>query len=230
MEFSAYGSRMTTHPTSSDETGPIPAPCPEVFESLPPHGVVERFRNALAAIDPRVLEMPDEQADRWFAPEENLGRWSCRALLTHLMDADILYAMRLRRTIAEDNPVFENWDEEAFLSSRLCTPGDRSLLMPVGALVATIHTLRQTLGTVLVQLDDADWSRRAMNPHLGEVTLIEMLRHVCWHFEHHAAYLNAKVERLLGPASEGASGWGGCGEGCTCAGDSKDASGAGAIA
>jgi hypothetical protein len=210
---------MTPDQTAEQTPAPVQAPCREIFDGMAAHQVVERFRNGLAAIDPRVLEMPDDQADAWFGDSDGVGLWSCRALLTHLMDAEILYAMRLRRTIAEDNPVFENWDEHAFLDSRLCRPGDRSLLMPTGALVATIHTLRQTLATVLVQLDDEDWERRAMNPFLGEVSLLDMVRHACWHLEHHAAYLNAKVTRLLGPAMGADSKWGGCGEGCACVGD-----------
>jgi hypothetical protein len=214
---------MSNNAPHTPDAGPVNAPCREIFDAMPAHAVVERFRNGLAAIDPRVLEMTDDQADRWFDASEGVGLWSCRALLTHQMDADVLYAMRLRRTLAEENPVFENWDEDAFLASRLCRPGERSLLMPVGAVVATIHTLRQTAATVLVQLDEDDWTRRAMNPYLGEVTLLEMLRYVSWHFEHHAAFLNAKANLLLGAPSGSDASWGGCGEGCACVGEDGDA-------
>lgn len=210
--------------TQQSNDAPVLAPCLDVFEALSPHGVVERFRAGLAALDPRVLEMSDEQADRWFEPAEGVGQWSCRALLTHLMDADVLYTMRLRRTLAEEAPVFENWDEHAFLDSRLCRPGESSLLMPTGALVATLHTLRQTLATVLVQLSEDDWERKAMNPYLGEVTMLQMLRYVSWHLEHHAAFMNAKVNLVLGPREETAGEqWGGCGEGCACASKGSEA-------
>ena len=204
--------------TSNDKaTGGVMAPCRDVFDALGPHAVVERYRNGLAALDPRVLDMPDEQADRWFEQSEGVGLWSSRALLTNLMDAETLYAMRLRRTLAEENPVFENWDEHAFLDSRLSRPGADSLLMPCGACVAMLHTMRQTMATVLVQLTDEDWDRRAMNPYLGEVTMLEMVRYTTWHLEHHAAYLNAKVTLLLGPAQAGDESFAGCGEGCACA-------------
>ena len=132
------------------------------------------------------------------------------------MDVETLNAMRFRRTIAEDCPVFENWDEHAFLDSRLSRPGPASLLMPTGACVATVHTLRQTLATMLVQLTGEDWDRRAMSPYLGETTLLEMVRYVTWHLEHHAAYLNAKVGALLGPAPDDETSFAGCGEGCGC--------------
>lgn len=205
-----------TPPSNPASPATINAPCLDVFEKMGPHAIVERYRNGLASFDPRVLEMPDEQSDRWFEEGEGVGLWSCRALLTHLMDTEILYAMRIRRTLAEENPVFENWDEHAFLDSRLSRPGAESLLMPSGACVATLHTLRQTMATVLVQLAESDWDRLAMNPYLGEVSLLAMLRYLTWHLEHHAAYLNAKVTAVLGPASEAEQSFGGCGEGCGC--------------
>ena len=204
--------------SSNDKAaGGVMAPCQDVFAALGAHAIVERYRNGLAALDPRVLDMPDEQADRWFEQSEGVGLWSPRALLTHLMDAETLYAMRLRRTLAEEAPGFENWDEHAFLDSRLSRPGTDSLLMPCGACVAMLHTMRQTMATVLVQLNDEDWDRRAMNPYLGEVALLEMVRYVTWHLEHHAAYLNAKVTLVLGPAKVGEETFAGCGEDCACA-------------
>ena len=215
---------MTTQnsqPTSSQTT--VAAPCLDLFDSLGPHEIVERYRVGLTALDPRVLDMSDEQADRWFAADSGVGLWSCRALLTHLMDAEILYAMRFRRTLAEDNPVFENWDEDAFMDSRLCRPGSQSLLMPTGAVVATLHTLRQTLATVLVQMTPEDWERKAMSPYLGEASFLTMLRYISWHFEHHAAFLNGKVNSVLGPAADAAEQQSGCGEGCSCVGGNDDA-------
>tara|TARA_E500000318_G_scaffold44359_1_gene41952 strand:+ start:237 stop:881 length:645 start_codon:yes stop_codon:yes gene_type:complete len=210
---------MTTNDTNA---AGVAAPCLEVFSALTPHAIVERYRNGLVALDPRVLEMDDDVADRWFEPQDHVGLWSARALLTHLMDVEILNAMRIRRVLAEENPVFENWDEHAFLDSRLSRPGPDALLMPSGACVATVHTLRQTLASMLVQLSPEDWERKAMTPYQGEVTLLDIVRYVTWHLEHHAAFLNAKVNLVLGPAAEGDTSFEGCGEGCACASQSNE--------
>ena len=214
---------MSAHANPNADRPPVLAPCLEVFEGLEPHAVVERFRAGIQALDPRVLDMTDEQADRWFEADEGVGLWSCRALLTHLMDAELLFTTRLRRILVEDGPVFENWDEHTFLDSRLCRAGEDSLLMPTGALVAALHTLRQTLATVLVQLGPADWDRRAMTPYQGEVAFLQILRYATFHIEHHAAFLNAKVNAVLGPAqaAEADGAWEGCGEGCGCVSNSE---------
>lgn len=196
-------------------------PCPEVFEGLDEHALVERYRLVIQRLDPRVLDLSDTELDRAWDPSSGVGAWACRSLLTHLMDTELLFTMRIRRVIAEDCPVFELWDEDAFERSRLSRPGPGSLLMPAGALLAASHTLRQTLATVLVQLTPEDWSRRAMHPVRGEMTLRALVAYACWHFEHHAAFLNGKVTALRGagadPASAWAGGGGGCGEGCGCA-------------
>lgn len=220
---------MTTEQTASrplpgDPNRAITPPCLDIFDGLDTHALVDRFRAGVGRLDPRVLDLADGDLDRPWAPEAGVGEWSCRSLLTHLMDTELLFTMRIRRTIAEDCPVFEPWDEDAFERSRLSRPGPEALLMPAGALVAASHTLRQTLATVLVQLTGGDWERRALHPHRGEMTLRGLVAYACWHFEHHAVYLNAKLDALLGPVSGAEASGQGCGAGCSCVGGDRAAS------
>ena len=187
--------------------------------------LVARLRLGLERVDPRAFEMEPESADRPWDPADGVGTWSCRALLAHLLDAELVYNYRIRRTLAEDGPVLENFDEHAFLASPLyggARENGSSVRTPMGAMAASIHALRQTLGATLYQLDDADWDRRAMHPDRGPVTVLDLVRLHTWHVEHHAAFLNAKVAKLLGPRPKGGCGDaaanGGCGEGCGCVG------------
>jgi hypothetical protein len=204
--------------------GGVNAPCLELFEALTPHELIGRSRSAVERVDTRVLELTDDQLDRTFPAESGVGLWSPRMLVTHLMDVEVLYTMRLRRTLAEDNPVLEEWDEQAFLDSRLSVRSPDALLMPAGACLAVLHTLRQTMATVLVQLNPVDWQRRAMNPFLGETTFRTMVAYATWHLEHHAAFLRAKLDAILGPAPDTPSvPAGGCGPGCACVDDSAPA-------
>lgn len=211
----------TSRPASEAPFQKVTPPCPEVFDGLDDHALVERYRQVIQRLDPRVLDLSDEELDRPWDSASGVGAWACRSLLTHLMDTELLFTMRIRRVIAEESPVFELWDEDAFERSRLSRPGPGSLLMPAGALLAASHTLRQTLATVLVQLTPEDWERRAMHPVRGAMTLRGLVAYACWHFEHHGAFLNGKVTALRGVGEDPASAWGGggCGEGCACARD-----------
>jgi len=197
----------------------VTSPCFELFEGLAAHELIGRYRSGVERIDPRVLDLPDEALDRPFAADSGVGTWSSRALVIHLMDVELLNTMRLRRTIVEDSPVLEPWDEHAFLDSRLSVASPDALLMPAGACLAVLHTLRQTNATVLVQLSDADWNRRAMTPLQGETTFRAMMNYLTWHLEHHAAFLRGKLDALLGPAPRPEPiQAGGCGAGCACVG------------
>ena len=212
---------MESSPNTGDAqtvgSGSVLTPCRDIFERLRPHELISRSRSGVERLDQRVLELTDVQLDTWFEESDGVGLWSCRALLTHLMDVEVLATMRYRRVIAEDHPVFENWDEEAFVGSRLSRPGDDAALLPAGACLAVIYTLRQTNAVMLVQLNEEDWDRRAMNPYMGDSTLLDMLVYQAWHLEHHAAYLRAKLDAMLGPAPEpDPNAQAGCGAGCSC--------------
>ena len=69
-----------------------------------------------------------------------------------------------------------------------------------------------------MQLEDAHWARQGLHPINGPMSAREIANYNCYHLEHHAWYLNAKIEKLLGPAPiPEPCGDGGCGKsGCGC--------------
>jgi hypothetical protein len=90
----------------------------------------------------------------------------------------------------------------------------------IGAFVAVVYTMRAWMCEWLSTLDERCWRREGMHPERGVQTLRKVCEYNTWHLEHHAWYLNAKVERFLGvmPAGEG------CGSGCGCHGGAKASS------
>ena len=216
---------MTAH-AQTDPNGPLPAgspPCLELFESLPLLHLIERYRTASHVLDPRVLELEADAADRTFDPEDNAGSWSCRALLGHLADADLAFSTRTRRTGAEDRPMLTLFDEHAFLNSGIYEPTAEQIpgslagnAVPLGAYVALIHTLRRWSGQWLATLPEAMFERVALHPERGEVSLRRLVEYAAFHVEHHAWFLRRKLDVMLGeqPSPAPAAG---CGPGCQCA-------------
>lgn len=190
---------------------PAPAPTPppplDHFLALPPADLVARFAVGVERFDRRVFKLTDEQADTAFldgvkSPSGvSLGRWPVRVLLGHLADAELAFTFRMRRVAAEDHPVLEAWDENAFIDGGLYgtdrTPADKR--QPLGAFVATVFTLRKWTGEWLRSLDPAAFNRTGMHTIRGEQSLKTILAYDTWHLEHHAVFLNAKVEKFLGP-------------------------------
>ncbi|MEM0983539.1 MAG: DinB family protein [Planctomycetota bacterium] len=215
---------MATQADAEQTPAGIETPTPEpleTFTALEGQALIERYRMGLDLADPRAFQLSHEDADRTFQPDQGLGTWSCRSLMNHLADADLVNAMRIRRTLVEDGPVLDGWDHEAFNASPLYGTGPGSIKAPLGVLAASIYTNRQMIGAILYQLDPPQWSRRALHPRVGEMTLHTLIAFNAWHIEHHLTYLNAKVLAMLGPRPKDEPcddmPAGGCGEGCGCA-------------
>lgn len=201
----------------------------EALAALSVPELVGRFRGGVERFDPRVFQLDAERADMSFLPEAGVGRLSCRALLAHLMDAELVYAFRIRRALAEESPLLELWDEQAFMDSPLYGgEGEATIRTPLGGMAATVHAIRMTMGATLYQLDNAQWQRRAMHPERGPMTVRDLVEVATWHIEHHAVYLNAKVFRFLGVPEQvdcdTAMKQGGCGAGCGCKAEADAAS------
>lgn len=191
----------------------IAKPVLGAFEALPNAELVARYRRGVENFDRRVFQLAEPQLDMAFLPEAGVGRWPVRVLLGHLTDAEIVYTHRMRRAVGEDSPLLAVWDENAFIDSGLyaggrqaVAPGARPIgaavrLPPIAGFVAMLHTTRRWTAEWLETLAEAEWKRKALHPERGEQTVRSMAVLCSWHLEHHAWYLNAKVERMCAGAS-----------------------------
>jgi len=185
--------------------------------------LVVRYRTGVGLLDRRLFELSAAQEDARFERGLGMGVWSVRTLMGHLCDAELVYSHRIRRVVAEDRPVLTDWDEDAFIEGGLYASGSGGAELreppPVGGFVAMVYTTRQWQGEWLERLGAGAWSRMALHPSLGEVSLFELVSVVTWHFEHHAVILRKKLDHLVGPLEAG-----GCctsGGGCACAAEGK---------
>jgi hypothetical protein len=168
-----------------------------MFIDLAHADLVARYRIGVENFDRRVLHLKDEQLDTAFLPEANVGRWPVRVLLGHLADAEIVFTHRMRRTVAEDQPVLAVFDENAMIDAGLYD-GPRH---PIAAFVATVHTIRKWTGEWMATLTPAQWARTCLHPERGELTVRTIANYAAWHLEHHNWFLKRKIERMLGPAT-----------------------------
>src|ERR1043166_7965282 len=158
----------------------------EAVAALPDGELISRYRRGLEAFDVRIFELSDDQLDAAFLPDADVGQWPVRVLVGHLADAELAFTHRMRRAVAEENPVFAAWDENAFIDAGLYRGGQH----PIGGFVATIHTLRRWTSDWLATLSPEQLARRAMHPERGPQTVREILVYATWHLEHHARFLN----------------------------------------
>jgi hypothetical protein len=180
--------------------------------ALPDAALIARYRRGLERIDPRVFDLSDQQMDTAFLPDAGVGRWPVRVLVGHLADGELVFTHRMRRAVAEENPLLSVMDDDAFIDAGLYAGGQ----YPLGGFIAVIHTIRRWTAEWLATLSPEQLARQAMHPEKGPQSVREILVYATWHVEHHAAFLNAKVCKMLGPAPAETAVEGGCGPSCGC--------------
>jgi hypothetical protein len=180
----------------------------EAFLGLNNQDLTARYAMGIELCDRRVVSMDDQQLDTAFLPEAGVGRWPIRVLLGHLADAELVFVHRMRRAVAEDNPLLAVFDEQAFIDSGLYGAATQSTSAaatpsptppPIGAFLATIHTLRKWTTEWLGSLSSKQWERGALHPERGPLTVRKIAEYDTWHLENHVWYLNRKVAKFLGP-------------------------------
>src|SRR5205823_6283912 len=108
----------------------------------------------------------------------------------HLLDADLVIADRIKRVIAEDEPVLQAFDENQWL--------DRldSGAMPVEEAVKLFAAHRHWMTRILRKCSDADFTRVGLHSEAGRKSLAELVTTAVSHVDHHLRFLFAKRAAL----------------------------------
>ena len=119
------------------------------------------------------------------------GTWSIQQIVIHLSDSDLIGIDRMKRIIAEENPLLMGYDENAFTKTLsyddLCV--EDALKM--------FEISRRQFAIVLKNLSVNIWDRTGIHSEIGKVTLGEQLEKYVWHFDHHLGFISKK-RKLLG--------------------------------
>lgn len=111
-------------------------------------------------------------------------KWSIRQIVCHLADSEIVGADRIRRTIAEDNPRLEWFDEEAW--ARNLDYGRRKLSQAV----ETFRRIRGENYELLKELPESLYEeRKATHSKSGTLRLLDLLVNYVEHAENHVVQI-----------------------------------------
>jgi uncharacterized damage-inducible protein DinB len=121
-----------------------------------------------------------EQTSREPAP----GKWSIREIVAHLADCELVFAFRLRQTLAEDHHVLQPFDQTKW--GERYAPYD--LASGLGLFTATRGWNLKLLST----LSEADRHRPVTHPERGTMTLWTIVETMGGHDINHLQ----QVERI----------------------------------
>jgi hypothetical protein len=120
------------------------------------------------------------------------GKWSVREVVCHLADSEIIYADRMKRVLAEENPTFFQADPDLFGAALFCSrrPLDKEL--------GVVEAIRAHMLPILQSCDAAAFQRTGVHSLAGPLTLRTLLERVTAHIPHHVAFIKEKLQALAG--------------------------------
>jgi uncharacterized damage-inducible protein DinB len=118
------------------------------------------------------------------------GTWSILEVVCHLVDSEQAYCHRMKRVIAEDQPVLPGYDETRFAGS--LAYHERELEQEL----ALLEGMRQQMARILRTLPGSAWSRTGMHTERGVMSLQDLLQTEADHIPHHLTFIEAKRRAL----------------------------------
>ena len=114
------------------------------------------------------------------------GKWTTQQVICHIADFEPVYADRMKRALAEQEPTVFGGDPDLFAAS--LAYGERD----VEEELAIIECTRRQMGRILRTLEPTDFERRVIHSEAGPLTLRKLLENVTAHLPHHVKFIAEK--------------------------------------
>ena len=124
-------------------------------------------------------------ADRLDVAEAS-GEWTPRQIVHHVADSETTSYIRLRRLLAEDQPVIQGYDEMAFAHHL-------HYELPVAAPLQVIFAVRAATAELLGVLSEAEWQRAGTHSASGHYSVEDWLRIYAAHCHDHAEQIRRAI-------------------------------------
>ncbi|MCP4169692.1 MAG: hypothetical protein GY758_02845 [Fuerstiella sp.] len=118
------------------------------------------------------------------------GNWSIRQVICHLSDSELVYADRIKRVIAEDNPSFFDADPDLF-SAALCWSA-----RDIEDELQLITLTRRQILRILQNCPVETFPRTGVHSTDGAMTLETLVERITEHIPHHIHFIEQKVSAL----------------------------------
>jgi len=114
------------------------------------------------------------------------GKWSTQQVVCHLADYEPIYADRMKRVIALEEPELLKGDPQQFAARLAYDHRD------IEEELAIIEWTRKQMARILRALTPADFQRRGGHSRDGVLTLEILLQRITDHIPHHIRFIEEK--------------------------------------
>lgn len=96
------------------------------------------------------------------------GEWSAQQVVAHIADNELVYSVRLRMVLTDENPLLVGFDEQAWSARFAMTDAT------VAATIERFRVLRDANIRLFNSLEPAEWSRSGTHADKGELTVADI--------------------------------------------------------
>lgn len=138
-------------------------------------GLIDRYATGADDVDDAVAAITGDELDH----QPPSGEWTARQIVHHLADSESMAYIRLRRLIAEDEPIIAGYDEPGW-ARRLHY--DR----PIEPSLAVVRAVRTASHQLLITLTPEEWDRAGTHSEWGPYSVDRWLAIYAEHSHEHA--------------------------------------------
>lgn len=115
------------------------------------------------------------------------GEWSAAQVAAHMADAELVYSVRIRMVLTDENPALVGYDEQAWAARfTMCD-------VNVAGSVERFRALRDANLRLFESLEDAEWSRIGTHLDQGELSIATIVEKMIAHDREHLG----QIRKLL---------------------------------
>ncbi len=115
------------------------------------------------------------------------GKWSARDIVSHLADAEVVFAFRLKQTLAQDHHVIQPFDQDLWAKSYPACD--------VRLALAALSAVRAWNLALIESVNPADLSKPVTHPERGTMTFQTIVETMAGHDRNHIQQLEAIAGR-----------------------------------
>ena len=134
------------------------------------------LHQAVCALSPEQISAP-------IAP----GKWSVRQIVAHLADCELVFSFRLRQTLAENHPVLQPFDQDAWAS--------RYDVYDLPAAMELFRATRVWNLKLIGGAGEVDFAREVTHPERGTMTFQTIVETMAGHDLNHLAQVQGVATR-----------------------------------
>jgi uncharacterized damage-inducible protein DinB len=158
-----------------------------------PHANSTELIDAYLACLPQLRRLVTDLTPKQLRARPVPGKWSTLEVVCHLVDSEQAWCHRMKRAIAEEQPLLIGYDQTRFTNA--LNYHEQNLEEEL----ALLEAMRQQMARILRGLPEAAWSRTAVHSERGLMTLREMLQAEVEHVPHHIRHVIEKRKALGQP-------------------------------